>query len=50
LNDDERGQSLAATVRRNGAHAPWRFLKPKHEKRLMRMAAAAYGKLDALAK
>jgi CHAD domain-containing protein len=50
LNDDERGQSLAATVRRNGAHAPWRFLKPKHEKRLMRMATAAYGKLDALAK
>jgi CHAD domain-containing protein len=50
LNDDERGQSLAATLQRDGARSPWRFIKPKREKRLLRAAIAAYGKLDALAK
>jgi CHAD domain-containing protein len=48
LNDNERGQSLAAALRPDSSRAPLKFLKPKHEKRLLRAAAAAYGKLDAL--
>jgi CHAD domain-containing protein len=50
LNDDERGQSLAASLQRDGARSPWRFIKPKREKRLLRAAIAAYAKLEALAK
>src|ERR1019366_4354780 len=47
LNDDARGQSLAAASQRDGAGAPLQFLAldPKREKRLLRTAAAAYRKL-----
>jgi CHAD domain-containing protein len=48
LNDDARGQSLAATVGRGGAQASQPFLSPKREKRLLRNAAAAYKKLAEL--
>lgn len=50
LNDDARGQSLAAASQRDGAGAPLQFpaLDPKREKRLLRTAAAAYRKLAAL--
>ena len=50
LNDDERGRALAATLRRDGAHAPWHFLSPKRAKRLLRTATEAYRKLAALSK
>lgn len=50
LNDDERGRTLAATLKRDGAHAPWHFLGLKREKRLLQTAAAAYRKLAALNK
>ena len=50
LNDDERGRALAATLQRDGARAPWHFLGPKREKRLLRAAATAYRKLAALEK
>jgi len=48
LNDNERGQSLAAALRPDGVSVPLKFFKPKREKRLLRAAAAAYDKLDAL--
>jgi CHAD domain-containing protein len=50
LNDDARGQSLAAASQRDGAGAPLQFLAldPKREKLLIRTAAAAYRKLAAL--
>jgi CHAD domain-containing protein len=48
LNDDARGQSLAATVGRGGTQASQPFLSPKREKRLLRNAAAAYKKLAEL--
>jgi len=47
LNDDERGRILSATVKRDGARAPWRFLGPKREKHLLQTAATAYRKLAA---
>ena len=47
LNDDERGRALAATLKRDGAHAPWHFLGSKREKRLLQTAATAYRKLAA---
>ena len=50
LNDDERGRALAATLKRDGARAPWHFLGPKREKRLLQAAATAYRKLAALEK
>ena len=50
LNDDERGRALAATLKRDGAHAPWRFIGPKREKHLLQTAATAYRKLAALKK
>ncbi len=50
LNDDERGRALAATLQRDGAHAPWHFLGPKREERLLQTAATAYRKLAALTK
>jgi CHAD domain-containing protein len=46
LNDDAKGHSLAAALRRKGAHV--QFLSQKREKRLLRTAAAAYRKLAAL--
>jgi CHAD domain-containing protein len=46
LNDDERGRALAATLQHDGAHAPWHFLGPKREKRLLQTAADAYRKLS----
>jgi CHAD domain-containing protein len=48
LNDDANGHSLAAALQRDGVHAPLRFLSAKREKRLIRIAAAAYRKLAAL--
>ena len=48
LNDDERGRALSATLKRDGAHAPWRFIGPKREKHLLQTAATAYRKLAAL--
>jgi len=48
LNDDERGRALAATLQRDGAHAPWHFLGPKRKERLLQTAAEAYRKLAAL--
>jgi CHAD domain-containing protein len=48
LNDDERGRTLTAAVKRNGARAPWHFIGPKREKHLLQTAAAAYRKLAAL--
>jgi len=47
LNDDAKGHSLAAALRRDGAHASLQFLSRKREKRLLRTAAAAYRKLAA---
>jgi CHAD domain-containing protein len=47
LNDDANSQSLAATLQR-GARTHLRFLGPKHEKRLVRKAVAAYRKLAEL--
>ena len=46
LNDDERGRALAATLQSDDAHAPWHFLGPKREKRLLQTAADAYRKLS----
>jgi CHAD domain-containing protein len=48
LNDDERGRTLSAAVKRNGARAPWRFIGPKREKHLLQTAATAYRKVAAL--
>jgi CHAD domain-containing protein len=48
LNDDERARTLTATVKRNGARAPWRFIGPKRETHLLQTAATAYRKLAAL--
>jgi CHAD domain-containing protein len=48
LNDDARGQSLAATVGQGGAQAAEPFLSPKREKRLIREAVTAYKKLAEL--
>jgi CHAD domain-containing protein len=50
LNDDERGRALAATLQRDGDHAPWHFLGPKRQERLLQTAAEAYRKLAALEK
>jgi CHAD domain-containing protein len=47
LNDDAKGHSLAAELRRDGSHASLQFLSEKREKRLLRTAAAAYRKLAA---
>jgi CHAD domain-containing protein len=49
LNDDERARVLTATVKPDGARAPWRFIGPKRERRLLQTAATAYRKLAALA-
>jgi CHAD domain-containing protein len=46
LNDDVKGQSLAAALQRG--RTPLRCPSPKREKRLIRSAAAAYRKLAAL--
>jgi CHAD domain-containing protein len=48
LNDDARGRALAATLPRDGSHAPWRFLGAKREQHLLQTAAEAYRKLAAL--
>jgi CHAD domain-containing protein len=48
LNDDARGQSLAATMGRGGTSASQPFLSPKREKRLLRSAATAYKELAGL--
>ncbi len=48
LNDDARCQSLATTLGQGGAGISRMFLGPKHEKRLIRTAAAAYQKLAEL--
>jgi len=46
LNDDARGQILAASLNGAGPEAGIRFLDRKREKRLMRTAMTAYQKLD----
>ncbi|RXG87999.1 CHAD domain-containing protein [Bradyrhizobium zhanjiangense] len=46
LNDDARGQTLAASLNGVGFQAGNRFLDRKREKKLLRTAAAAYRKLD----
>jgi CHAD domain-containing protein len=48
LNDDANGDAMAVALQRSGVPAPLRFLSPKHQKRLLRTAAAAYRKLEAL--
>jgi CHAD domain-containing protein len=48
LNDDAKGQSLAAALQRDGVHSSLRFRRPKREKRLIQSAAEAYRKLTAL--
>jgi CHAD domain-containing protein len=48
LNDDANSHALAATLQRDGVSAPLHFLGPNREKRLLRTAAAAYRKLEAL--
>ncbi|MDD1529888.1 hypothetical protein C7U92_07260 [Bradyrhizobium sp. WBOS7] len=46
LNDDARGQALAASLNGAGHEASKRFLNRKREKKLLRKASAAYRKLD----
>jgi CHAD domain-containing protein len=46
LNDDARGQALAASLNGTGPEAGMRFLDRKREKRLLRTAMAAYQTLD----
>lgn len=46
LNDDARGQTLAASLNGAGLDASIRFLNRKREKKLLRTASAAYEKLD----
>jgi CHAD domain-containing protein len=48
LNDDINGQALAAALQRDGVLTTLPFTGPKREKRLLRVAAAAYRKLAAL--
>ena len=48
LNDDAKGQSLAAALQRGGVRTPIPFPGQRREKRLIRRAAAAYRKLAAL--
>lgn len=48
LNDDAKGQSLAAALQRDGVRAPPQFAGRKREKRLIRGATSAYRKLAAL--
>ncbi|WP_369722454.1 CHAD domain-containing protein [Bradyrhizobium sp. LLZ17] len=46
LNDDARGQALAASLNGGGMEAGIRFLDLKREKKLLETAANAYRKLD----
>jgi len=46
LNDDARGQALAASLNGAGPEAGIRFLDRKREKKLLRVASKAYRKLD----
>lgn len=46
LNDDARGQALAASLNGAGVDASNRFLDRKREKKLLQTASAAYRKLD----
>ncbi|MDF0583855.1 CHAD domain-containing protein [Bradyrhizobium yuanmingense] len=46
LNDDARGQALAASLNGAGIDASNRFLDRKREKKLLRKASTAYRKLD----
>ena len=46
LNDDARGQTLAASLNAAGPEAGIRFLNRKREKKLLQTAATAYRKLD----
>lgn len=46
LNDDARGQTLAASLNGTGPEAGIRFLNRKREKRLLQAAMSAYQKLD----
>lgn len=46
LNDDARGQALAASLNGAGIEASRRFLNRKREKKLLRKASTAYRKLD----
>ncbi|MBR1167337.1 CHAD domain-containing protein [Bradyrhizobium liaoningense] len=46
LNDDARGQALAASLNGAGLEASNRFLDRKREKKLLRKASEAYRKLD----
>ncbi|WP_426419475.1 CHAD domain-containing protein [Bradyrhizobium genosp. A] len=46
LNDDARGQALAASLNEAAPEAGIRFLDRKREKKLLRTASTAYRKLD----
>jgi len=46
LNDDARGQTLAASLNEAVPTATIRFLDPKREKKLLRTASTSYRKLD----
>ena len=46
LNDDARGQTLAASLNAAGPEAGIRFLNRKREKKLLQTAVTAYRKLD----
>lgn len=48
LNDDARGQALAAALRREGVETPLQFLGPKREKHLLQATQSAYRKLAKL--
>jgi len=50
LNDEAKGRSLAAALRRGGVHVSSQFSGSKREKHLLQSAAAAYRKLAALMK
>ena len=48
LNDDARGQALAAELKQSGMQTPLQFLKPTRKKRLLKKASKAYRKLNKL--
>jgi CHAD domain-containing protein len=48
LNDDTRGQSLLARLRKDGIASPLKPIGPKRKKRLIRSTAKAYRKLGKL--
>lgn len=48
LNDGARGEELATELEKKGVQTPVKFLKSRHEKRLLKTASKAYRKLGRL--